>query len=486
MSMYGAVPRTPEPKVRFISPYVSEFVGTFLLVFTVGCVSAVGDPAWRATAVACMLMVLVYAFGPVSGGHFNPAVSVSLGLCGKRAWSEVLGYICVQLLGALAAGSACRGIFDQATPFAPVAPFQWWHAGLAEAGYTAMLCFVVNSCAASLRNNPRGDENHFYALAIGFVVVAGGYAVGGISGGAFNPAVVLGLNASPNDVVWALIYTAYQIAGAVVAAYLFYLTRPEDYAEDLPVDISNFKPKLPTRLTSEFLGTFVLVLTVGLNAVTGSRAGPWSAAAALMCMVYSLGNVSGAHFNPAVTLAVVLSQRGKCSAADGLAYACVQAAAGILAGLVVAYFHESGSHLKQAFGLQPGAGYDWWNVAVAELIFTFLLAFVVLSVATATDPPSVTKSKFQFALAIGSCITAGGFAIGAVSGGMLNPAVCLGVATESVVVSSADVAPPFENCMIFAASELAGGILAAVAFFLTHPHEYRVKDLILLTRMNTA
>lgn len=479
MSMYGAVSRTPEPKVRFISPYVSEFVGTFLLVFTVGCVTAVGEPAWRATAVACMLMVVIYAFGPVSGGHFNPAVSVSLGLCGKRGWSEVLGYVCVQLLGALAAGSACKGIFNQTTPLAPVAPYQWWHAGLVEAGYTAMLCFVVNSCSASLRNNPRGDENHFYALAIGFVVVAGGYAVGGISGAAFNPAVVLGLNAAnPTDIVWAAIYTAYQISGAAVAAYLFYLTRPEDYTEDLPAGIMQFKPKLPTRLTSEFLGTFVLVLTVGLNTITASPAGPWSAAAALMCMVYSLGNVSGAHFNPAVTLAVVLSQRGKCSAADGLAYACVQTAAGILAGLVVAYFHEAGPNHKHAFGLQPGTGYDWGNVAVAEFIFTFLLAFVVLCVATAADPPSVTKSKFQFALAIGSCITAGGFAIGAVSGGQLNPAVALGVATESAVVSSADTAPPFDNCAFFALAELGGGALAAVAFFLTHPHEYRVKDLI--------
>jgi len=478
MFTYGAIPKSPEPKVRFISPYVSEFVGTFLLVFTVGCVAAVGDPAWRATAVACMLVVVIYAFGPVSGGHFNPAVSLSLSLCGKRAWPEMLGYVCVQLLGGLAAGSACRGIFSQVTPLAPVAPFQWWHAGLVEAGYTAMLCFVVNNCAASLRNNPRGDENHFYALAIGFVLVAGGYAVSGISGAAFNPAVVLGLNAqSPNDAMWALTYMAYQIAGAVIASYLFYLTRPEDYAEDLPVGLANFKPKLPTRLTSEFLGTFVLVLTVGLNVATGSVAGPWSAAAALMCMVYSLGNVSGAHFNPAVTLAVVLSQRGKCSAADGLAYACIQSAAGILAGLIVAYFHQSGPHREHILELRPGDGYDWSNVAFSEFVFTFLLAFVVLCVATAADPPSLTKSKFQFALAIGSCVTAGGFAIGAVSGGRLNPAVSLGVAIESIVVSGADVAIPLENCTCFAVFELAGGIIAAVAFFLTHPHEYRVRDL---------
>merc|ERR1712125_54100 len=95
-----------------------------------------------------------------------------------------------------------------------------------------------------------------------------------------------------------------------------------------------------------------------------------------------------------------------------------------------------GPYKLEAFALQPGVlpqgmAFSWVAVFFAEMAFTGMLAFVVLAVATTTPPKSLTSRNFQFGLAIGACVTAGGFAIGAVSGGELNPAVSFGLATGS-------------------------------------------------------
>ena len=159
-----------------------------------------------------------------------------------------------------------------------------------------------------------------------------------------------------------------------------------------------------SKLVSEFIGVFMLVLTVGSAcAPIPNIFSVLSIGVSLMCMIYSLGNVSGAHFNPAVTTAVVLSGRGKCSVSDGAAYAGVQVLAGIMAGCIYSHFHAVGPRTSEAVGLKLT---DWAGAAAAEIFFTFVLAFVVLSVATAAGPTSKTKQNFYFALAIGSCVSA--------------------------------------------------------------------------------
>merc|ERR1719199_1008333 len=126
---------------------------------------------------------------------------------------------------------------------------------LAEVLYTFVLCFVVLNCAASNKNGC-DTGNQFYGLAIGFVVVAGGYGAGSISGGAFNPAVALGLDVSSAGVGfgWGFAYTGYEIVGAAMAAALFRVCRPDDFGETL----ENDDYKLGTKCVSEFLGTFIL------------------------------------------------------------------------------------------------------------------------------------------------------------------------------------------------------------------------------------
>jgi len=387
-------------------------------------------------------------------------------------------YWVAQVGAGISAGCCFCGLFSpRAVSLAPVAPFEWYHALIVEAIYTCMLCFVVNSCAASKRNNSPEDGNQFFALAIGFVIIAGGYGTGKISGAAFNPAVALGLDISnvKDGISWGFAYSAFEAIGAFLAAALFHVCRPEDYLTQ--GDFESYVPSLSTRCVSEFLGAFILVLTVGLNVVMGSVATAWSAAAALMCMIYSLGDVSGAHFNPAVTLAVVASGRAKCSPMDGVAYVVSQTAAGLLAGLLFTVFHLVGPNSKKHYDLAVGEGYSFGQACFAELAFTATLAYTVLSCATVAPSSSQkTTSNFYFALCIGSAVTVGGFAIGIISGGELNPAVSAGMAIANSVSHPDSTSTAFTNLVKFGIWELTGGLLAAVAFQMTHAGEFVVKD----------
>merc|ERR1719223_2527484 len=249
---------------------------------------------------------------------------------------------------------------------------------------------------------------------------------------------------------WCFLYTVFEFIGASLAAVLFQVCRPEEKEEELPCPASH---ELPAKVLSEFLGTYFLVLTVGLNVLGGSKAPVFSIAASLMCMIFALGTCSGAHFNPAVTIAIVAAGRDKCSPKDAGIYIVVQIIAGIAAACTYSAM-EGG----KSFPLAPGKGYGWAEAAVAEIMFTFLLAFVVLSVATVESPLSE-----YFGLAIGSCVTAGGYAIGAVSGGSLNSAVSFGIAVSG--------GTPL-NAVFYSAFEIAGGLLAAGIFMTTHAKEY--------------
>jgi aquaporin Z len=109
----------------------------------------------------------------------------------------------------------------------PQPGFGWWEAGLAEVLYTFMLCFVVLNVATAGKN----AGNQFFGLAIGFVIIAGGYAAGGISGGAFNPAVALGIDVSSAGLGfgWGFAYAGYELIGAALAAAMFRVVRPDEF-----------------------------------------------------------------------------------------------------------------------------------------------------------------------------------------------------------------------------------------------------------------
>jgi len=392
----------------------AEAIGTFVLIFTIGC-NVLGHTAvWAPVSIACSLMVMIYAFGGISGANFNPAVSFALGLSKMMGangmdWPMVGMYAGTQTVAGIAAGLAFKVMYNDSIPLKPAPGFGFIGAGLAEFFYTFMLVFVVLNVAAAKK-----EANHWYGLAIGFVIVAGAYGAGAISGGCFNPAVAIALDVTSlsHGLGWCLVYTVFELFAAATAVALFKVVRPKDFNEDA-------EPGMVQMVVSEFLGTFMLVLTVGLNVLAGSPAAAFSIAASLMCMIYALGDISGAHFNPAVTLAIFLSKLDPgLSPKDVAIRMATQIAAGICAAFtyMLMYF--------KSFPLQPGKGFGLGSAMAAEIVFTFVLCTVVLACACSEK----TKATQMFGLAIGSCVTVGGFAIGGVSGGSLNPAVSWGIA----------------------------------------------------------
>ena len=196
---------------------IIEFIGTFFLVFTVGMVVIEPGAAGLAPlAIGSALMIMVYAGGHISGGHYNPAVTLAVMLRGRTTATELVGYWIAQLLAGVVAALVVTALKDSAPIVSTIPPTG--QSLLVEFLFTFALCFVVLNVATT-----RGTEgNSYYGLAIGFTVVVGAYAVGGISGGAFNPAVAVGIVTMGLVGVSSLwIYVLANLFGGAVAALLF-------------------------------------------------------------------------------------------------------------------------------------------------------------------------------------------------------------------------------------------------------------------------
>jgi aquaporin Z len=215
-----------------MNKYIAEFIGTFFLVLTIGCTGiGAGSGVIAPLAIGAALMVMVFAGGHISGAHYNPAVTLGVLLRGKLKAADVLPYMISQLLAAAAAAATVKFLRAgvAVTPMAPnVGP-----ALLAEFLFTFALVYVVlNSATAEGTSG-----NSFYGLAIGMTVMTGAFAVGDISGGAFNPAVAdgisnLGLSNWTN--IW--IYLAANFGAAVVAAIVFNLINPPAQTTPIATD----------------------------------------------------------------------------------------------------------------------------------------------------------------------------------------------------------------------------------------------------------
>ena len=203
--------------------YLVEFISTFFLVFTIGMtVIAPGAGNLAPLAIGAVLMVMIYAGGHISGAHYNPAVTIGVWLRGKCPTSDIVPYIAVQLGGSLVASFAVKalktGVIAKAAALgSPMTP-EILPALLAEFIFTFALVWVILHVATAKST----AGNSYYGLAIGFTVLAGAFAVGGISGGAFNPAVAFGL-CLMGVVSWGSIwiYLVANFAGAIVAATAF-------------------------------------------------------------------------------------------------------------------------------------------------------------------------------------------------------------------------------------------------------------------------
>jgi len=192
------------------------------------------------------------------------------------------------------------------------------------------------------------------------------------------------------------------------------------------------------KYITEFIGTFFLVLAVAL---TGNAL---AIGATLMVMIFAGGHISGAHYNPAVTLAVLI--RGKVSLPDAVVYIIVQIAAAAIAALLAQWYLADAN-------VQPmDVDGKVLKVFISELIGTFALAYVVLNVATSKG----TTGNSFYGLAIGFTVFAMASAFGNISGGAFNPAVAVGATLVQLFA--------WKNIWIYLVACFGGGALAALVF----------------------
>ncbi len=177
--------------------------------------------------------------------------------------------------------------------------------------------------------------------------------------------------------------------------------------------------RVMNKLVAELIGTFFLVFAVGHAVLSGNALAPIAIGLGLMAMVYSCGHISGAHFNPAITVSLWL--RGKCETKEVVPYIAAQIVGAVVAALIVVWMRGKGAPDPKAFEMMP--------LVVAELLGTFALAWVILNVATAKG----TQNNSFYGAAIGMTVTAGAFAVGDISGAVFNPAVAVGAVAMGLI-----------------------------------------------------
>ena len=208
-----------------IRSYIVEFIGTFFLVFTIGCVLLLGgDGVINAIAIGFALMIMVYAGGFVSGGHYNPAVTLAAVIRKALPASELIPYIISQLLGAAGAVLLVNHFSGHVANFEGCA-FNMLPMVTGEFLFTFALCYVVLMSATSKETS----GFFYYGLAIGATVTVGIFAVGSVlCYGAFNPAVAMALGMM-NIACWQSVFVTIvtNLAAGAVAAFLYNYIAPD-------------------------------------------------------------------------------------------------------------------------------------------------------------------------------------------------------------------------------------------------------------------
>ncbi len=202
---------------------------------------------------------------------------------------------------------------------------------------------------------------------------------------------------------------------------------------------------------TEFIGTFFLVFVIGLTVSSETIFAPIAIGSILMVMVYMGGHISGAHYNPAVTLACLI--RGVIEGKEAALYVVSQVLGAIVAAGISCFI------MGKSISILPGDGVGNLQALAVEVLFTFALASVVLNVATSKDH----ENNSFYGLAIGFTVLAAALAGGPISGGAFNPAVAIG---HNFISKS------FGILWLYLVGPLTGGALAAIVFKLTNPKEF--------------
>src|SRR6476646_6267752 len=209
-----------------MNKYIAEFIGTFFLVLTIGCTGiGAGAGVIAPLAIGAALMVMIFAGGHISGGHYNPAVTLGVLIRGRVKPADVVPYMIAQVAAAAVAAVVVVGFLRAGAAVTPIAP-KLGPALAAEFLFTFALVYVVLNAATA----DGTSGNSFYGLAIGMTVMTGAFAVGDISGGAFNPAVAVGISVmgiSSWSNIW--IYLVADFLRDAIAALVFNLITPQSH-----------------------------------------------------------------------------------------------------------------------------------------------------------------------------------------------------------------------------------------------------------------
>ena len=216
-----------------MNKYIAEFIGTFFLVLTIGCTGiGAGSGVIAPLAIGAALMVMVFAGGHISGAHYNPAVTLGVLIRGRLKAADVIPYWIAQFAAAAIAALLTIKFLRAGIPVTAIVP-KVGPALLAEFLFTFALVYVVLNAATAEGTS----GNSFYGLAIGMTVMTGAFAVGDISGGAFNPAVAFGislLGISNWSNIW--IYLVANFTAAIVAAFIFNMINPPAQVTPIATD----------------------------------------------------------------------------------------------------------------------------------------------------------------------------------------------------------------------------------------------------------
>jgi aquaporin Z len=209
------------------------------------------------------------------------------------------------------------------------------------------------------------------------------------------------------------------------------------------------------KYLTEFIGTFFLVLTVVLASNNPSIAllAPLAVAGMYLAMIYAGGHISGGHYNPAVTLAILI--RGKIDRGDALYYVLAQLIASVVAAAIGVFLHDCGNGAEIVARVNEQA----MCAVLAEFLGTFALAYVVLNVATIRS----NTGNSHYGLAIGFTVLAASYALGGLSGGAFNPAIALGATVAGMFA--------WDDIGIYLIGTLLGGAAAATVFHVTYGRE---------------
>lgn len=395
----------------------------------------------------------------------NPAVTTGLLLRGKLRWHEAAYCIFFQCLGATLASLVAYGMYNQdwadvAYPQVNTPKFTRGGAFVGELVYTfALVTAVLNTATTKSQEN-----NSYFGISIGFVVLVGALVVGPVSGGSFNPAVtMLTFIGGDFDDLWVLWIGP--LLGGVLASFVFRLTNPSELDEKAPLRgfLLHISPgaKIPmiSRLTMEFIGTFMLTITIALSNNAPPGLSFLAIGAILASMVYAGGAISGAHYNPAVSTGVLLRNYGtdnwkSFGPEQYLCYIATQIVAAFCAGGTAAFINGGRKMIAS-----PAVNTDIHTLFAgfsAEGVFTFSLVLTVLS--TATSPKNAGNN--YFGVAIGFILLAGVATVADISGGAFNPAIGLALPTI------ADNKP--SDMWVYIVGPMIGSICAAGTYRFWH------------------